>query len=110
MRKLLFMAAVVLLTIASCTKKATPTASVKTPAPVVAAVDGAAVFSQNCSRCHGATGKEGRAPNLTRDEFTHFEVADKVTNGAGRMPAFATKLSGKEIDAVAEFVIQLRSR
>ena len=111
MRKLLFMAAVVLLTIASCTKKAAPTATtVKKSDPVVTAIDGGPIYAQNCARCHGATGKEGRAPSLTRDEFTHFEVADKVTNGAGRMPAFATKLSGKEIDAVAEFVVHLRAR
>ena len=83
-------------------------ATTKKPAPVSAKIDGGSIYAQNCSRCHGSTGKEGRAPNITRDEFTKNEVYDKVSNGAGRMPSFATKLSANEIDAVAEFVVHLK--
>ena len=93
---------VVLLVIASCTKKAAPTAA-KEPA-----IDATTLFSQNCARCHGATGVEGRAPNLAKTDDTKNEIVDKIANGAGRMPAFASKLSAKEIDAVADFVVHLK--
>ena len=102
MPKLSFVVVLLLLVVASCTKKAAPAAS-KEPA-----LDGAPIFAQNCAKCHGATGVEGRAPNLAHDDFTKNEVVDKVTNGAGRMPSFATKLSPKEIDAVAQFVVHLK--
>jgi len=100
------MIVIVLFTIASCTKKSVPTADKKPVAEV--AVDGAAVFSQNCARCHGATGVEGRAPNLSHLDYSHDEIVDKVKNGDGRMPAFVNKLSAKEINAVADFALHLK--
>ncbi len=104
MQKTGFVLLVVLLVIASCTKKAAPAAVV--PKPV--AIDGAPLYAQNCALCHGATGAGGHAPDLTRGEDSKNEIVDKVTNGAGRMPAFADKLSGAEIDAVALFVLRLK--
>ena len=103
MRKVSVVLAITLLVIASCTKKSAPTATASHPA-----IDGGPLFAQNCARCHGATGTEGRAPNLARGDNSRSEVLDKITNGAGRMPAFAGKLSGAEIDAVAEFVLHLK--
>src|ERR1700722_18959549 len=103
MRKLSVAIVMVLLVIASCTKKSAPTAVTSKPA-----VDGAPLFSQNCARCHGATGTEGRAPNLARGGDSRTEIIDKRTNGSGRMPAFASKMSGSEIEAVAEFVLHLK--
>ena len=103
MQKLSFVLVAVLLVIASCTKKAAPTSATSKPA-----IDGAPIYAQNCARCHGATGTEGRAPNLARGDNSRSEILDKVTNGTGRMPAFASKLSGAEIDAVAEFVLHLK--
>jgi mono/diheme cytochrome c family protein len=105
MRKLFFIAVIGLLAIASCTKKSSPTAASKTDE---LAKEGSPIYAQNCSRCHGATGVEGRAPNLAKNEFTKNELVDKITQGGGRMPAFSTKLSAKEIEAVAEFTIRLR--
>lgn len=101
MRKLTVFAVMVLLVIASCTKKAAPTAG---PEP---ALDGAPIFAQNCSGCHGASGREGRAPNLAEGGHSKAEVIETVSNGAGRMPSFTGKLSAKEIDAVATFVTHL---
>ena len=103
MQKLSFALVIALLVIASCTKKSAPTAVAPHPA-----INGAPLYAQNCARCHGATGTEGRAPNLARGDNSRSEILDKVTNGAGRMPAFAGKLSGAEIDAVAEFVLHLK--
>jgi cytochrome c6 len=103
MRKLSLALIMVLLVIASCTKKSAPTATTIKPA-----IDGAPLFSQNCARCHGATGTEGRAPNLARGDDSKAEIMDKIANGAGRMPAFASKMSGAEIEAVAEFVLHLK--
>jgi cytochrome c6 len=105
MLKQLFIAALLLLAIASCTKKSVPTSS---NGAKETALDGSSLFSQNCARCHGANGSGGRAPDLAHDDLTKNEVLDKATNGAGRMPSFATKLSAKEIDAVAEFVVHLK--
>ena len=101
MRKLSFVAVMILFVIASCTKKSAPTTTEPT-------VDGSPLYAQNCSKCHGATGVEGRAPNLAKGDFTKAEVIDKVTNGSGRMPAFNDKLSAKQIDAVAQFVLHLK--
>ena len=107
MQKMSFAVLAALLVIASCTKKSVPTAATTTVAPHPA-IDGGPLYAQNCARCHGATGTEGRAPNLARGDNSRSEILDKVTNGAGRMPAFAGKLSGAEIDAVAEFVLHLK--
>jgi len=100
MRKLLLIGFIALLAIASCTKKSAPTTANH--------IDGSPLYAKNCSGCHGATGVEGRAPNLAKNEFTKNELTDKIAQGGGRMPAFSDKLSAKEIDAVAEFVIHLR--
>jgi mono/diheme cytochrome c family protein len=101
MRKMSVVAVMILLIIASCTKKAAPTVT-KEPA-----IDGGPIFAQNCAGCHGATGKEGRAPNLAEGGHSASDVAGMVANGSGRMPAFANRLSAKEIDAVALFVVHL---
>ncbi len=111
MQKLSVVIVLLLLVIASCTKKAVPTAATspkETPSPKVASLDGGPLYAQNCSRCHGASGVEGRAPNLKLNDFTKREIIDQISKGSGRMPAFATKLSANEIGAVAEFVIHLK--
>ena len=111
MQKLSGVIVLLLLVIASCTKKAVPTAvktTKETPSPIVAVLDGSTLYAQNCSHCHGASGVEGRAPNLKFNDFTKREMIDQISKGSGRMPAFATKLSANEIGAVAEFVVHLK--
>ena len=110
MQKLSVMALLVLLVIASCTKKSVPTTtnSTKDSTPKTAAIDGSPLYAQNCAHCHGATGVEGRAPNLKSNDFTKKEMIDQIAKGSGRMPAFSTKLSPAEIEAVAEFTIHLK--
>jgi cytochrome c6 len=60
-----------------------------------------------CASCHtladaGATGTIG--PNLDATQPSQELVVDRVTNGAGGMPAFADSLSEDEIQEVAAYV------
>ncbi len=105
MRKLSFIAVMVLLVIASCTKKAAPTVSTGPKEP---AIDGTPIYTQNCARCHGANGTGERGPDLTKTDYDKAGVTDAIFNGGGRMPSFGDKLTSKEISAVADFVLHLK--
>jgi mono/diheme cytochrome c family protein len=71
--------------------------------------DGEAIFAANgCASCHaleaaGANGTIG--PNLDETQPSHDLVVDRVTNGAGAMPAFADSLTEAQIAAVADYVV-----
>jgi len=74
---------------------------------------GAAIYSQNCARCHGVDGRaqtpKGRqvkAVDLTSDEWSPEEAHDTriVTKGKGSMPAFKNKLTPAEIGAVVSYI------
>jgi mono/diheme cytochrome c family protein len=70
---------------------------------------GAAVFSENCSTCHGATGLGGNGgPDLTTMPLAQSEegAIQQVTNGGGGMPPFGGTLSEEEIQNVAAYVVQ----
>jgi mono/diheme cytochrome c family protein len=70
---------------------------------------GSAVFSENCSTCHGATGHGGGGgPDLTTMPLAQSEegAIQQVTNGGGGMPAFGGTLSEEEIENVAAYVAQ----
>jgi mono/diheme cytochrome c family protein len=70
---------------------------------------GAAVFGENCSTCHGATGHGGNGgPDLTTMPLAQTEegAIQQVTNGGGGMPAFEGVLSEEEIENVAAYVVQ----
>ena len=70
---------------------------------------GAAVFSENCSTCHGATGLGGNGgPDLTTMPLAQTEegTIQQVTNGGGGMPPFGGTLSEEEIKSVAAYVVQ----
>jgi len=74
---------------------------------------GAAIYSQNCARCHGADGRaqtaKGRqtqAVDFTSDDWTPDADHDarRVANGKGSMPAFKTRLTTAEINAVVQYI------
>jgi mono/diheme cytochrome c family protein len=70
-------------------------------------ISGKQVFLANCGSCHtlaaaGTTGQLG--PNLDQVSLTASHIANQVRQGGGSMPAFANKLSGAEIQAVAALV------
>jgi len=100
MKKYAFSVLAVILLIASCSKKSTPTTSTKKMA------DGGAVFSKNCARCHGPEGiKDSRTPNLQTIDRDKAGLVKSITNGKNKMPAFQDKLSGDEISAVADLIV-----
>lgn len=82
--------------------------------------DGAAVFAQACSSCHGPNGSPTEAlraqlgvRDLTTPEFHARVTADlvrkQVKNGSANhvMPSFDGALSDAQIDAVAAYVLTL---
>lgn len=81
------------------------------------AQDGANVFKSNCVLCHGAngssntpTGKALGAKDLRSKEIqgkSDADLADVVTKGNGKMPAFGAKLSGGTIQSVVGYIRQL---
>ena len=88
-----------------------PATTEETPAePEGDAAAGEAVFAEaGCGGCHaleaaGASGAVG--PNLDESQPDYDLVVDRVTNGAGAMPAFADQLDETEIQNVAAYVVE----
>ena len=102
MKKIMLSAIVLVLAIGSCSKKSVPT---KETAKEVA-VNGAALYSGSCARCHGAEGvKDSRTPNLQTIALDKAGLVKSITYGKGHMPAFEDKLSAAEISAVADLIV-----
>jgi mono/diheme cytochrome c family protein len=73
----------------------------------------AAIYSQNCARCHGTDGRaqtpKGRkldAVDFTSGDWTPDTGHDTriVTRGKGSMPAFGNKLTPAQISAVVQYI------
>lgn len=70
--------------------------------------DGMEIFvTAGCGSCHiladaGTTGTIGPSLDETRPSFDL--AVDRVTNGAGAMPAFADQLTAEQIEIVSEYV------
>ncbi len=75
-------------------------------------LQGAAVFQvKTCRNCHALDGIGGeRGPDLTKvaTKLTHDELIRQVIQGGGLMPAFGSRLSPAEIDAMVAFLETLR--
>jgi alcohol dehydrogenase (cytochrome c) len=67
------------------------------------AEQGRKIFTDSCSACHGASGEGGHGPSLTGVHDVQ-KIVRMVTSGGAQMPSFSSKLSEKEIQAVAEYV------
>jgi mono/diheme cytochrome c family protein len=74
---------------------------------------GAAIYAQNCARCHGADGRaqtsKGRetdAVDLTSDDWSPDTARDTriVTNGRKSMPSFGRRLTPTQISAVVQYI------
>jgi mono/diheme cytochrome c family protein len=87
-----------------------------TPPPAVAAevveaaggVDGAEIYGNSCAGCHGGDGSGGLGPRLAggRVVANFPDPAAQVivvTEGRRGMPAFGSRLTPEEIDAVVEY-------
>lgn len=116
--------AVALLTIAcnrtdqvnSVAPKPGPAASPGTNATPDAFATTRATFAKHCASCHGDTGEgktvevEGKrikAPSLRTGRVTTHSDADfikQINKGGDGMPAFADKLSAKEINDLVSFI------
>ena len=80
------------------------------PQPPGGGADGKSIFaSAGCGGCHtladaGSDGNVG--PNLDDSKPSKELAVDRITNGQGGMPSFASKLSEAQIEAVAAYVAE----
>jgi cytochrome c6 len=61
------------------------------------------IYDKNCAKCHGKTA-EGRhfgGPSLVTSKLSADETKAIITNGKGRMPKYAGKLTDEQITALA---------
>jgi quinohemoprotein ethanol dehydrogenase len=73
------------------------------------AANGKKIYAQNCSTCHGPTGRGGNGgPDLTKitSAKNYSKVIAQVTNGGGGMPPFKSTLSKKQIRDVSTYVVK----
>ena len=71
-------------------------------------VQGAALFTAQCSRCHGASGAGGLGPRLAnggaKAKFASLQdQVEFVRKGRKAMPAFGLTLDDAEIEAVVRY-------
>lgn len=73
------------------------------------------VFHKSCAKCHGKTA-EGRhfgGPSLISEKakaMSDNELRDVISNGKGRMPKYASKLSSEEISTLVEQIKALNQK
>ena len=72
------------------------------------------LFGDNCAACHqqGGVGVIGKYPNLADDSWlyggSYAQIEQTITNGRrGNMPNFEDRLSDKQKDDLAEYVLSL---
>jgi cytochrome c oxidase cbb3-type subunit 3 len=77
------------------------------------AARGAEVYSRHCRSCHGTSQQPGKAPQLSNPEFlaaaspAFLRHAIRHGRPPTRMPAFAKRLSGAQIDDVLAWLTSL---
>ena len=85
----------------------------------VPAVDGAAIFKNNCTMCHGADGKGYSAlktPDFTdpkwQSSMKDKQLREIIKNGkkGTAMAAFGDKLNEEEITAVIAYIRSLKKK
>lgn len=73
-------------------------------------MDGAALFSANCSRCHGDDGKLGLmgASDLSASTLDEAGALSVILNGRGTMPPYKGALSDEQAKVIATYIMGLR--
>jgi len=73
-------------------------------------LDGHSVYKKYCVACHGVRGDMGGngAFDLSRSALSLEGRVEVIANGRNSMTAFGWRLSPGEIQAVAEYTMQLR--
>jgi cytochrome c oxidase cbb3-type subunit III len=69
-------------------------------------------FGEKCASCHGADGKGGIGPDLTKKQYKYGRTAPEVTKTIvegrpGGMPAFGNQMSRDKIEGLVEYVLSL---
>ncbi len=83
--------------------------------PSEGSLTGNSVFLEQCAKCHGKTA-EGRhfgGPSLISQKVTAASTDDLrsiITNGKGRMPKYASKLTSEEIDTLIQQIKALNKK
>ncbi|HKJ04477.1 MAG TPA: c-type cytochrome [Geopsychrobacteraceae bacterium] len=77
-----------------------------------AATDGKSLYTAHCAGCHGDDATGGFGSDLTATTYKYGKssetVKESILNGRGSsMPAFSGQLSGPEIEALTEYLLQL---
>lgn len=75
------------------------------------AVDAAAVYKQQCAKCHAADGKGIESlepPDMTSEawqaKMTDQQIEESIKEGKGIMPGFKDTLSAAEITALVKHI------
>jgi mono/diheme cytochrome c family protein len=77
-----------------------PTTTTTAPGTPPQPIDAASLFNSTCSGCHGPDGG-----NLVPTPLTSDQLASVITNGRAAMPGYASSLSGEQIQALANYLI-----
>lgn len=90
------------------------------PSKLVAQNDAASLFKSKCSLCHAddgsgssATGKALKARDLRSQETqvkTDTEIAEVISKGRNKMPAFSQKLKPDQIQGLVAYIRQLAKK
>ncbi|HMV84368.1 MAG TPA: cytochrome c [Blastocatellia bacterium] len=79
------------------------------------AVDAAAIYKQQCAKCHAADGKGIESlepPDMTKAEWqaktSDQQIETAIKEGKGIMPGFNDTLSAPQISALVKFVRTLK--
>ncbi|MCR6641866.1 MAG: cytochrome c [Sporocytophaga sp.] len=69
-----------------------------------------AIFEQECSRCHGADGKQGLAgaKDLTASQLTDAQKKEMILKGKGVMAGYEGRLTEQEIDNLVLYINTLK--
>ncbi len=81
---------------------------------------GEAVYKRNCAGCHGADGSGQTAMGRTfklKDlrtaeiqKMTDAQLAETVSKGKGKMPAYGSRLSHEQIQSVVGYLRELAKK
>src|SRR5437773_12296477 len=83
-----------------------------TTAPSQSGLDVKVLFASNCGFCHGEGGRAaGKGPQLMETKRTDEFLRDRIKNGKeGAMPAFGQMFSDPDIDAIINYIHELKPR
>lgn len=105
-------AALLLPAVTGCSSRTTPPSFGRGPEPVhgpppspapTTRASGAALFDQNCVRCHGPHGRQVPGWLQGVQSSSQAQVEQIVSSGLGPMPSFKDVLSPQEIATVAAY-------